>query len=151
MTRIVAAIATMLGAAILAFAIVRWVDDHRRPLIVVESVAMVDGSPIASTPVQLVPVTPVVSSTEPIKATAAPDPAAIVPESTATVPAIINLNLADAAMLETLPGIGPVTAAAIIEYRNKNGPFTAVDELLNVSGIGPATLEKIRDSVTVGP
>ncbi|WP_203338069.1 ComEA family DNA-binding protein [Nocardioides limicola] len=62
---------------------------------------------------------------------------------------LVNLNTADQATLETLPGVGPVTAAAIIDWRTENGSFTRVEELVEVSGIGPATLAKLRDRVTV--
>ncbi|MCH7627001.1 MAG: helix-hairpin-helix domain-containing protein [Chloroflexi bacterium] len=48
-----------------------------------------------------------------------------------------------------LPGIGPVKAQAIVDYRVLNGPFTSVEELLEVKGIGPATLDKIRDMITI--
>jgi competence protein ComEA len=61
----------------------------------------------------------------------------------------ININTASAAELDLLEGIGPVKAQAIIDYRNEHGFFRTVDELLNVPGIGPATLEAIRDQVTV--
>jgi competence protein ComEA len=62
---------------------------------------------------------------------------------------IVNVNTASATELETLSGIGEVIAAAIVDYRTQNGPFTSVDQLEDVSGIGPATMEEIRDSVTV--
>jgi competence protein ComEA len=62
---------------------------------------------------------------------------------------LINVNTASAVELESLPGIGEVLAATIIEYRTENGPFTSVEDLMDVSGIGPATLEEIRDQVTV--
>jgi competence protein ComEA len=62
---------------------------------------------------------------------------------------LVNVNSATAAELETLPGIGEVTAQAIIDYRTENGPFTSVDELLDVTGIGDVTLENIRELVTV--
>ncbi len=55
--------------------------------------------------------------------------------------AMIDLNAATAEQLETLPGIGPVTAAAILAWRSENGAFSTVDELLEVSGIGDATLQ----------
>ena len=61
----------------------------------------------------------------------------------------INVNTADATQLEELPGIGEVLAQAIIDYRTDNGPFTSVDELEDVSGIGPSTLEDIREQVIV--
>jgi competence protein ComEA len=61
----------------------------------------------------------------------------------------ININTASAEELDTLPGIGPVKAQAIIDYRSENGPFHTVDELLDVNGIGPKTLEDIRDKVKV--
>ena len=63
--------------------------------------------------------------------------------------ALININTASETDLESLNGIGPVTAAAIIDYRTQNGPFATVDDLLDVSGIGPATLEQMRPFVTV--
>jgi competence protein ComEA len=62
---------------------------------------------------------------------------------------LVNVNTASATELETLSGIGEVLAAEIIGYRTENGPFASVDELDEVSGIGPATLEDIRDQVTV--
>ena len=62
---------------------------------------------------------------------------------------LVNLNTADAATLETLNGIGESLAAAIVQYRTEHGPFTSVDQLDQVSGIGPATLEKLRPYVTV--
>jgi competence protein ComEA len=62
---------------------------------------------------------------------------------------LVNLNTADAATLETLSGVGPALAAAIIQYRTEQGPFTTVDQLDEVSGIGPATLEELRPHVTV--
>jgi competence protein ComEA len=57
----------------------------------------------------------------------------------------ININEADEKQLEKLPGIGPSKAKRIIEYREKNGKFKSLDELLNVNGIGPKTLEKIEN------
>lgn len=57
----------------------------------------------------------------------------------------ININKADEKQLEKLPGIGPTKAKRIIEYREKNGKFKSLDELLNVNGIGPKTLEKIKN------
>ncbi|EUA01537.1 transposase IS116/IS110/IS902 family protein [Mycobacterium kansasii 824] len=51
--------------------------------------------------------------------------------------------------LDTLPGVGPVTAAAIVAWRQANGRFTSVDQLADVDGIGPARLEKLRSLVRV--
>ncbi|MGQ9541696.1 MAG: helix-hairpin-helix domain-containing protein [Armatimonadota bacterium] len=61
----------------------------------------------------------------------------------------INLNTATAEQLESLPGIGPVTARAIIEYRKQNGGFRSIEELLEVHGIGEKRLEQIRPFVVV--
>jgi competence protein ComEA len=61
----------------------------------------------------------------------------------------VDLNAAGRDRLETLPGIGQVKAQAIIAYREQHGRFTSVDELLNVPGIGPATLERLRGLVVV--
>lgn len=57
----------------------------------------------------------------------------------------VNINTADAATLEMLPGIGPVIAARIVEYREANGPFATIEAIQNVSGIGPSKFEAIRD------
>ena len=59
----------------------------------------------------------------------------------------VSLNQATVGELETLPGIGPSKAAAIINYREEFGKFKSIDELTNVSGIGEKTLEKLRDSL----
>jgi competence protein ComEA len=60
----------------------------------------------------------------------------------------IDINTAGVAELETLPGIGPATAAAIVEHRDQHGPYATVDDLEAVQGIGPAKIEAIRDHVT---
>ena len=62
---------------------------------------------------------------------------------------LIDLNTAQAHELETLPGIGRSLAGAIVAYREDNGPFAAVDDVDNVPGIGPKTLDAIRPLVTV--
>lgn len=61
----------------------------------------------------------------------------------------VNLNTADAATLDTLPGIGPATAAKILAWREQHGRFESIDDLLDVGGIGEAKLDAIRDLVTV--
>jgi competence protein ComEA len=79
-------------------------------------------------------------------------PAATAPAATGSDPSggsLVNINTASATELEALSGIGEVLAAAIVDYRTDNGPFASVDDLESVSGIGPATLEEIRDQVTV--
>jgi competence protein ComEA len=63
--------------------------------------------------------------------------------------ALVNLNTADQAALDTLPGVGPVTADAILAWRDTNGGFTSVDELLEVDGIGEATLADLAPLVTL--
>jgi competence protein ComEA len=61
----------------------------------------------------------------------------------------ININRAEPWLLEALPGIGEVLAQRIVDYRSENGPFRIIEDLLKVSGIGSATLENIRDFITV--
>lgn len=62
---------------------------------------------------------------------------------------VININRATKAEFDSLTGIGPVIASRIINYRNTNGPFLALDDLLKVSGIGSKTLERIRPRLSL--
>jgi competence protein ComEA len=64
-------------------------------------------------------------------------------------PQRISLNRAEAWLLDALPGIGPGRAQAIVDYRNQNGQFHRIEDLLNVEGIGNTTLDTIRDLVTL--
>ena len=66
-----------------------------------------------------------------------------------TAPAVIDINTATAEELQTLRGIGEQKAADIVHYRDENGPFARVEDLLNVIGIGPKTLEDLRSFITV--
>jgi competence protein ComEA len=63
--------------------------------------------------------------------------------------AAVNINTANQTELESLPGIGPVKAKAILEYRKKNGGFKSVDELTRVDGIGPVTLKNARNDIVL--
>jgi competence protein ComEA len=63
--------------------------------------------------------------------------------------ALINVNMASSSELEKIPGIGPVLAKRIIEYREQNGPFTTYEDLLKVQGIGEKTLAKIKPYIQV--
>ena len=71
--------------------------------------------------------------------------------STSVVPSadLININTATLAQLDSLPGIGPTTAQKIIDYRTTHGPFQKIEDIMNVSGIGPATFDKLKDLITV--
>jgi competence protein ComEA len=61
----------------------------------------------------------------------------------------ININRANSAQLQTLYGIGPTKAQEILKYRKAHGEFKSVDELVNVKGIGPKTLQKLKSHVSV--
>jgi competence protein ComEA len=81
---------------------------------------------------------------------AAPGPSTSTPGPAKGAPtAPINLNTATVEQLDTLPGVGPVRAAAIVAWRNTHGKFTTVDQLGEVDGIGPGRLEKLRPLVRV--
>lgn len=71
------------------------------------------------------------------------------PSSPSKPVAPVDLNSATAEQLDALPGVGPVTAAAIVAWRSANGRFTSVDQLSEIDGIGPARLEKLRPLVRV--
>lgn len=81
----------------------------------------------------------------PVVSLAADEPVRVASVAVATV----NINAATVRELQSLPGIGQVTADRIIVYRTENGPFDAVGDLVKVKGIGKKTLEKIRELVAV--
>ena len=70
-------------------------------------------------------------------------------EGEACLPQKIDVNRAEAWLLEALPGIGETRAQAILDYRNENGPFKRIEDLLQVKGIGEGTFNKIKDYITV--
>jgi competence protein ComEA len=86
-------------------------------------------------------------------ALAVPANASPIQEKTAEAKAapaqVVNLNTAPAEQLERLPGVGPKTAARIIEYRQKNGGFKKVEELMNVRGIGEKAFLKMKNQLTI--
>jgi competence protein ComEA len=63
---------------------------------------------------------------------------------------LVNINTADAAQLDTLPGIGPTKAAAIVSYRQTHGDFSTIADIQKVTGVGPVTYAKLADFITVG-
>ena len=81
--------------------------------------------------------------------------AGIVTENASAIPTsdssggLININTANSDQLQTLSGVGPVTAQKIIDYREKSGGFKKVEDLMKVSGIGTKTFEKLKDKITV--
>ncbi|WP_221799617.1 ComEA family DNA-binding protein [Oceanobacter mangrovi] len=81
--------------------------------------------------------------------TTAPASPATVSEVEVTAPGKININTATAAELTSLKGIGSAKAAAIVSYREQNGPFKTLDDLTQVRGIGPSTVENNRLISTV--
>jgi len=67
------------------------------------------------------------------------------------VTGVVNINSASVTDLEVLPGIGAKTAALIVEYRQKNGPFKKIEELMNVRGVGEKSFLKLKEQITVAP
>lgn len=76
-------------------------------------------------------------------------PLAVVPSGVPGGATAVNLNTADLAALDTLPGVGPSTAQRILDWRKENGRFTAIEDLLSVSGIGEKTFAELKDRITV--
>lgn len=72
------------------------------------------------------------------------------PEELDESDAIININEATAKQLESLKGIGPKKAEEIVNYREANGPFLTIEQLMEVKGIGEATFENVKEQITVG-
>ena len=89
------------------------------------------------------------SSVSPGVTPAAPADTPSTPGNTAAPGELVDLNSATPEQLDALPGVGPVTAAAIVAWRDANGKFSSVDQLGDVEGIGPARLDKLRDRVHV--
>ena len=71
------------------------------------------------------------------------------PAGKPSTPAVVNINTASATEIATLPGIGAKMAARIVEYRQKNGPFKKIEELMNVKGIGEKSFLKLKPLITV--
>jgi competence protein ComEA len=69
----------------------------------------------------------------------------------ATPAAPVNLNAASITQLQTLPGVGASTAQRILDYRQKNGAFKKIEELMNVKGVGEKSFLKLKPFVTIGP
>ncbi len=109
---------------------------------------LVDGArlvvPLVGQPV------PAEVAAEPRSSIGGPGGGAAPSGTSASSGAPVDLNTADAAMLDSLPGVGPATAAAIIAHRDERGRFESVDELLDVRGIGEAKLDALRDLVVAG-
>lgn len=72
------------------------------------------------------------------------------PETESTLPGKLNINMATVKELSMLPGIGEGYAQRIVDYREKNGPFISIEDLMNIKGIGEKRFESISDYITVG-
>ena len=95
-----------------------------------------------------------INNTKEVDSPLVKNPTQVVSADTTKVPSDslstkININKADIDELVKLPGIGPAIAGRIIEYRNQNGSFSTIEDIVNVRGIGPARLEAIRELITV--
>jgi competence protein ComEA len=93
---------------------------------------------------------PIAAQTAPKAAKASTKPAKPVRVVAAASTAVINLNTASATEIASLPGIGAKTAELIVEYRQKNGPFKKVEEIMNVRGVGEKSFLKLKSRISVG-
>jgi competence protein ComEA len=123
------------GADLVGLNMARRVTDGEQ---IIVGIASAPGQPVAMG-----------SSTSSQTDASAPSATPATAGKTPTPGGVVDLNTATVEQLDALPGIGPVTAAAIIAWRDANGRFTSVDQLGDVDGIGPARLEKLRDLVRV--
>ena len=78
------------------------------------------------------------------------EPLGVPPPAVTNAPTLININTADAATLATLPGIGPSLAQAIIDFREQNGDYYYIEDIMNVSGIGESTFANIQNLIMTG-
>jgi competence protein ComEA len=117
-------------------------------IVVPELIPTATPRPPTSTPAPTITVGPGTPSPTPAPTdTSAPPPAAASGGATSK----ININTATTAELEALPRIGPAIAQRIVDYRAEHGPFQKIEDIMNVTGIGPATFDAIKDLITVGP
>ncbi len=146
-------------AALLAVVLVLYNAFAAPPIAGVESIRYLESSAPAASALAAASSSDAPASAQPLPGvTVSPLPEeasadASVPPEPADEPAVsfpINVNTASAEELDALPEIGPVTAQRIVEFRLKNGPFAYYEQLMDVSGIGPATYEAIYDYITLG-
>jgi competence protein ComEA len=116
-------------------------------IVVPELIPTATPRPPTSTPAPTVTVGPGTPSPTPLP-TDTPAPTS---SGATTAGGKININTATAAELEALPRIGPAIAQRIVDYRTEHGFFQKIEDIQNVTGIGPATFTAIQDLITVGP
>jgi competence protein ComEA len=147
-TRIGLAVVAIVAAVAAVYAIFQALDERSAPPILIEDAAanlplvveVRDGELVVILALPAPGSTPVLPAVGVEDAVPAENPRAR-----------ININSATAEELEALPSIGEVIAARIIAYREQNGPFRSVDDLIHVEGISDRTIDEIRNLVTVGP
>ncbi len=151
---------TLLGFVVVGGFVLLVLDSKHKPVVtetrevVEEKVVPVENTEVAGVKTKVEPKKTETSAhaAAPVKTEAKTATALATSQTSPAAPksmSLVNINTASAAQLDALPGIGPVLAKRIVDYRSANGPFKTIQDVKNVKGIGDKTFEKFKDQITI--